>query len=263
MQRISANVLALVLLSGAMIQTPMYQRTPGMIVRYRHQVSVQTDILMGVRRTANASGMKGRFAVRFFPRDSAVANYDSITITLTANGRTQTRPENARTRRLHPLRFPANGKVVHLDAQTGELVDPVEQDFAGFFISLPARPLRVGVAWTDTVRIEAREPQALLTGSATRQYRVTGDTTVLGVKAHVIQFTVTGKAAGSGIAQGSTMSVKVELSETGTAMFAVAQGLLLSRRARGQIRGDYQVTLPSATTMSHVTKYESTGTIIR
>jgi hypothetical protein len=139
----------------------------------------------------------------------------------------------------------------------------LSRQFDDFFITLPTKPLDVGVAWADTVvRARGSRPDSASSSRHIRSYRVARDTMVAGARAAVIALRQVVRVESTSPMPGRPLQMRTYLEgeETGTALFVVTSGRLHSRERRGTLSGELTITGgPQPATIPQ--RYEYTSTL--
>lgn len=182
--------------------------------------------------------------VLLLPGDSARAWYETLQIT--ANSPMgATSPE---TKELigKPFRlgFDARGRVSMLESpplpSSLAGVSDLSHQFDDFFPRLPAAPLRLGLAWSDTVvRADSTADKTTRTRTI-GSFRVERDTTVAGMPAFVISSRQTLHSDSEGSVPGQPVRAKVVLdgNDEGYFVFAARSGRYLGRQRTGNLKGE-------------------------
>jgi hypothetical protein len=118
-------------------------------------------------------------------------------------------------------------------------VTDLSHQFDDFFLRLPAQPLKVGLAWSDTTSQTDSTADRFSRWRRTSDYRVERDTTVGTTPAVVVQMkqkmSVTISAPVPNQAMRSDAQLQGE--EDGYFVFAPTTGRLLARRREGKMEG--------------------------
>jgi hypothetical protein len=133
-------------------------------------------------------------------------------------------------------------------------------EFGDLFLRLPAKPLKVGLTWTDTLTRNDSTAERKANATAISDYKVEKDTVVNGTPALLVRSTqrvnvhvdqpVPGQA---GMRSDATM----EGNTAGFYVYAPKPGRMLARRRTGKLTGD--VNIPAAgMTMKQAIDYTNT-----
>jgi hypothetical protein len=146
-------------------------------------------------------------------------------------------------------------------------ITDLSHQFDDFLITLPREPLRIGVTWQDTVRIDhSGRPSDTQLAVHERSYRVARDTIVDGTPAFLIEvFQRIRLEASSPMPQpGLVARTVLEGNETGFAVVAAADGRLLIRSRTGRLRGQLTVVgTPRPVALNQTHSYTSTLRLAR
>lgn len=104
-----------------------------------------------------------------------------------------------------------------MDPALGQLLDGVPKMLPSFRGSLA-----VGSAWSDTISGKITQQGMDVDRVVTSEYKVLGDTMIAGQKAFTVQRVTATKAAGSGVTQGTAISM--ESTSTGKGAFFITPG---------------------------------------
>jgi hypothetical protein len=119
-------------------------------------------------------------------------------------------------------------------------VTDLSHQFDDFFVRLPAQPLRVGLAWSDTSTRTDSTAEKSMRWRSVVAYRVERDTAVAGVPALVVSMRQQLQSRAEGPVPGQPMRAQTTMtgSEDGFFVFAPRAGRLLARRREGRLAGD-------------------------
>ena len=203
-------------------------------------------------------------AITFGGGDSARAWYESLRLAASSPRGRQAPPTEAALRLPFVLEFDANGRIRTLAAPTFPTafqgVSDLTRQFDDLFIPIPAQPLQVGVAWTDTTTITRANGEVRSTFVRRGTYRVVRDTVVSREPAFVISATQDLESRSSQPVQGLTVTSTLAGRDEGIVVFAKA-GRLLVRQRKGDLRGAITYSGgPSPVRMPQRTQYTNTVT---
>ena len=179
--------------------------------------------------------------------DTARAWFEALSIGLSTPMGDQHPETDAVLRAPYTLRFDDRGRVETLASPTfpPELagVSELSMQFLDFMVRLPARPLRVGLAWSDTLARTSHTGARQMKWRSVARYRVERDTVADGVPAVVVSMKQEIRTSGEGPVPGQEGRASTVLAgtEDGFFVFAPAAGRLIARRRNGQISGDLTV----------------------
>jgi hypothetical protein len=138
-------------------------------------------------------------------------------------------------------------------------VAELTHQFDDFFLRLPAKPLAVGLTWSDSLTRTDSTADKYARWHSLATYRVERDTMVDGVAAVVVSMKQQIDLNGDSPVRNQDMRVHSALagSEDGYFVFAPRTGRLLARRRSGQLGGD--LLLHGANEMAFKQSYEYTS----
>jgi hypothetical protein len=178
------------------------------------------------------------------PGDTARAWYEALTISASGPMGTQRPATDAALRAPFTLRFDDRGRVSLVSAPTFPAtfqgITDLTHQFDDFFPRLPAQPLRVGLAWSDTATRTDSTAEKSMTWRSEASYRVERDTVVDGVSALVVRMTqrLRSRSEGPVPNQPARAETVIAGTEEGYFVFAPRAGRLLGRRREGRLAGD-------------------------
>lgn len=145
-------------------------------------------------------------------------------------------------------------------------VSDLSHQFDDFFMRLPAQPLRVGLAWTDTsARTDTTGGKSIRINTIAN-YRVERDTTVGSEAALYIsmkqQTTMVSDAAVPG--QDMRMQSNMSGGDEGFFLFAPKSGRMLGRQRKGQLSGETVMSgAMGSMTMNQTMSYTSRIDVVK
>lgn len=178
--------------------------------------------------------------------DSAHAWYDRISVAA-MNGMEEHRPDITMVEGdLFVLRFDEKGHVETV--ATPDFPDSLEgitdlrYQFVDFFMPKPPEPLRVGLAWSDTLVIDQSDSEAGASGGIRTavRYRVVADTTMDSVPVFVVEAAGEVEVWTEGPVPGQPgLSMRMALSgpEANTFHIAKSDGRLVARTRSAELEG--------------------------
>lgn len=182
------------------------------------------------------------------PGDTARAWYEALNIGVSSPMGEQ-RPSTTEVLRApFTLSMDARGRVRLISAPafpaSFQAFTDLTRQFDDFFLRLPAQPLRVGLAWSDTTSRSDSTADRIQLNRSIASYRVERDTVVAGVQALVISMKQALSMRARGPVPNQPMSAETVLtgSDDGIVVFAPKEGRMLGRRRTGQMSGDVTMT---------------------
>jgi hypothetical protein len=183
---------------------------------------------------------------------SANAWYESLHLRQDGPGPQQQTPDtDPLLQQPFTLTFPPDGRLAlqtapALPPEIAQMTD-LRRQFDDFFITVPAKPLALGVEWADTASYSRTgRPSETFTAHLVRRYRAVRDTVALGSPAVIIEVTQDIRIEGTSPMEmgGQTLTAGTVLQggETGFAVFSPSTGRLLVRSRRGVLDGHFTVT---------------------
>jgi hypothetical protein len=265
MHTMTRTLAAIALLSFA--ATPVAAQNayapPGDTLRFHETQKASVVITMPQGEVQASLDQEATLAVHRMAGDSAHAWFESLSLVASSPQGEQKPPTDEVLHKPFRLTFDARGRVKVVQAPTfpdalaglGDL----SNEFTDLFLRLPAQPLRIGLAWTDT--LTRADSTADRKGSATliTDYKVEKDTVVSGTPALLVRFTQRAAIRAEGPVPGQPMrsEATMEGNNTGFYVFAPKPGRMLARRRTGKITGD--VNIPAAgMTMKQAIDYTNT-----
>jgi hypothetical protein len=177
------------------------------------------------------------------PGDSARAWFDSLAISAKSPQGEQSPPTDSALKRTFRFGFDARGRVKNVSSPAWPAglqgVTDLSHQFDDFFLRLPAKPLTVGAAWSDTTTLTDSTAEKYSRWVRKANYRVERDTIVGAVPALVISVKQTMGVTLSQPVPGQQMRTDAQLSgeESGFFVFAPKTGRLIGRRQEGKLEG--------------------------
>ena len=249
-----------------------YRFAPGDTLRYDERTNGLVVMEAPQGRREIRSEHDATVAIAFVGGDTARAWYERLRVSSAAPGTPLQEPAtDALLRQPFVLGISPYGQTnlrsaPPLPAAIAGITDLTHQ-FDDFLIALPSEPLRLGLAWADTVRItHSGRPTDTQRAVHERSYRVTRDTVVDGTPAFVIEVLqrIEVQASSPMPQPGLVAETALEGSETGFAVVAAAGGRLLLRSRTGHLTGQLSVTGgPRAMSLPQTHSYTSTLRLVR
>lgn len=236
--------LAALVPAAAHAQAPEYRRAAGDTLRFHEVTSATSEITAPQGVLTLRSENDARIALAPVRGDTVRAWYEALALRATFPGGESVPRTAPLLGRPFVLTLGARGEaetltVPEFPADVAEASDLTHQ-FNDFFVRLPAVALRPGVEWTDTTtRQTPNAAGRTLRTTRIGSYRVRSDTVIGGVRAVVVETRMRNRleASGPSPTPGMQMSTLQEGTETGTFVFAPAEGRLLARRREGSSTG--------------------------
>lgn len=177
--------------------------------------------------------------------DSARAWYDSLSIAATSAAGDQHPATDSALKQPFRLGFDSRGQVKLVQAPkfpaSLEGISDLAHQFDDFFLRLPAKPLAVGLAWSDTTVRSDSTAEKYSRRATTADYRVERDTVVAGTPALVVSMKQHIVINGEGPVPnqaGMRATSQIAGEDVGYFVFAPKPGRLLGRRRTGKLGGD-------------------------
>ena len=177
------------------------------------------------------------------PGDSARAWYDSLAISASGPQGEQRPATDSALKLPFRMELDARGRVKNVKAPTWPAslqgVADLSHQFDDFFLRLPAQPLKVGLAWSDTTTQTDSTGERFSRWVRTADYRVERDTMVGETAALVVRMKQKMNARVAGPVPNQPMRTDAQFSgeEEGYFVFAPKTGRLIARRREGQLEG--------------------------
>jgi len=176
--------------------------------------------------------------------DSARAWYDSLTLVASSPAGEQRPAADSALKRPFRLTFDPRGRVKLVEAPTFpksfEGMTDLSRQFDDFFLRLPAKPLTVGLTWSDSSARTDSTAEKFSRWVTNADYRVDRDTVVGGTPAVVVVMKQHLKINAEGPVPNQPLRATSALdgTEEGFFIFAPKAGRVLARRRTGRLEGD-------------------------
>ena len=212
-------------------------------LRFRETTRMSMTLTMPQGEIPMTMEQSAQLSLVRLPGDSARAWFDSLTIA-GKGPQGEMKPEtDSALKRTFRLELDARGRVKNVSAPQWPAsligVTDLSHQFDDFFLRLPAQPLKVGLAWSDTTALTDSTADRYSRWIRSADYHVLRDTTVDATPALVIgmkqKFGVTISAPIPGQQMRSDAQLHGE--EDGYFVFAPKTGRLLGRRREGKLEG--------------------------
>jgi hypothetical protein len=182
------------------------------------------------------------------PGDSARAWFDSLSIAISGPQGEQRPPTDSALKLPLGFRLDPRGRISNVvppkwPAALQGMADP-SHHFDDFFLRLPAQPMRVGLAWSDTTTITDSTTDRFMRWVRRTDYRVERDTTIGLAKALVVRTKQSMNATVSAPVPNQGMRSDAQLTgdAEGFFVFAPGTGRLVGRRTEGKIEGPVKLS---------------------
>jgi len=212
-------------------------------LRFRDATQLQVRLTMPQGEIPMTVEQRSTISLVRLPGDSARAWFDSLAIT--AKGpQGEMKPEtDSALKRPFRLGLDARGRVKNVTAPQWPValqgVSDLSHQFDDFFLRLPAQPLKLGLAWSDTTSQTDSTADRFSRWRRTSDYRVERDTVVGATPAVVVSVKQKMSATISAPVPNQQMRSDAQLSgeEAGYFVFAPSTGRLIARRREGKMDG--------------------------
>jgi len=249
----AAAALSFVALVPAAAQNT-YAPPGGDTLRFHETQKTSIVITMAQGEVQASADQDATLAVKRFAGDSAHAWFDALSVTTTSPQGEQKPATDAVLHKAFRLNFDSRGRVKVVEAPTlpPELTQAgdLSNEFTDLFLRLPAKPLRIGLTWTDTLTRRDSTADRQVNGTAISDYKVEKDTVVNGTPALLVRITQSTKLHAEGpVPQqpGARTDVTMEGNVTGFYVFAPNPGRMLARRRTGKFAGDVNIAAAGMT----------------
>jgi hypothetical protein len=216
-------------------------------LRFRESTQLRMILTMPQGEMPVNVEQRSTVAVVRMPGDSARGWFDSLAVSVSGPQGEQ-KPATDSALKL-PLRFrlDSRGRVSDVvapkwPASLQGMADP-SHFFDDFFLRLPAQPLKVGLAWSDTTTNTDSTADRFTRWIRRNAYRVERDTIVGTTPAVVVSATQNLSATISAPVPNQGMRSDAQISGEATGFFVFAKsGRLLGRRTQGKLEGPVKVS---------------------
>jgi len=212
-------------------------------LRFRETTQLHMTLTMPQGEVPMTMEQSALISLVRMPGDSARAWFDSLAISAQGPQGEQRPSTDSALKRQFTLGLDTRGRVknVHAPQWPANLqgVTDLSHQFDDFFLRLPAQPLKVGLAWSDTTSRTDSTADRFTRWVRSADYRVERDTTVGTTRALVVRMKQQMHATISAPVPGQQMRSDAQLSgeEDGYFVFAPATGRLIARRREGKMEG--------------------------
>jgi hypothetical protein len=216
-------------------------------MRFRESTQLRMTLTMPQGEMPVNVEQRSMVAVVRMPGDSARGWFDSLSVAVSGPQGEQ-KPATDSALGL-PVRFrlDSRGRVSDVvapkwPASLQGMADP-SHFFDDFFLRLPAQPLKVGLAWSDTTTNTDSTADRFTRWIRRNQYRVERDTTLGTTPAVVVSAKQNLSATISAPVPNQGMRSDAQLTGESTGFFVFAKsGQLLGRRTEGKLEGPVKVS---------------------
>jgi len=216
-------------------------------LRFREATQLRMTLTMPQGEIPITVEQRSKVAVVRMPGDSARGWFDSLSIAVSGPQGEQ-KPATDSALNL-PVRFQldSRGRVSGVvapkwPATLQGMADP-SHFFDDFFLRLPAQPLKVGLAWSDTTTNTDSTAERFTRWIRRNAYRVERDTIVGTTPAVVVSATQNLSATISAPVPNQGMRSDAQMTGESTGFFVFAKsGRLLGRRAEGKLEGPVKLS---------------------
>jgi hypothetical protein len=217
-------------------------------LRFRETTQMRMTLTMPQGEIPMTVEQRSTVALVRMPGDSARAWFDSLSIAIAGPQGEQRPPTDSALKLPLAFRLDARGRVSDVvppkwpESLQG-MADP-SHHFDDFFMRLPAQPLRVGLAWSDTTTITDSTADRFSRWVRRTDYRVERDTTVGTTAALVVRTkqsmsaTVSVPVPNQGMRSDASLSGEAD----GFYVFAPTTGRLVGRRTEGKLEGPVKLS---------------------
>ena len=236
-----ASVLVLACALPAAAQTTY--STSRDTLRFRETTRLQVKLAMPQGEIPMSVEQRATISLVRQPGDSARAWFDSLAISISGPQGEQRPPTDSALNQPFRLGLDTRGRVTNVEAPKWpaslEGVSDLSHQFDDFFLRLPAQPLKVGLAWSDTTTKTDSTSERFTRWTRAADYRVERDTMVGTTPAFVVRMKQKMSARVTAPIPGQPMRSDAQLSgeEDGYFVFAPSTGRLISRRREGKLEG--------------------------
>ena len=212
-------------------------------LRFRETTQLRVKLTMPQGELPMSVEQRATIALVRMPGDSARAWFDSLAISISGPQGDQRPATDSALKQPFRLGLDARGRVNSVDAPRWpaslEGVSDLSHQFDDFFLRLPAQPLKVGLAWSDTTTKTDSTSERFTRWTRAADYRVERDTMVGTTPALVVRMKQKMTARVSAPIPNQPMRSDAQLSgeEDGYFVFAPSTGRLIARRRQGKLEG--------------------------
>jgi len=258
---VAATVISFVAVVPAVAQSTY--APPGDTLRYRETQKTAVNITTPQGEIQVSAEQDATVALRRFAGDSAHAWFESLSLVAQSPQGEQKPPTDSVLRKPFRLTLDARGRAKLVEApmfpEALHAFGDLANEFTDLLLRLPAKPLRIGFAWTDTLTRADSTADRKMNATSISNYKVEKDTVVNGTPALVVSMTQHTSVHAEGPVPnqpGMRTDVTMAGDDQGFYVFAPKPGRMLARRRTGKLAGD--VNIPAAgMTMKQAIDYTS------
>jgi hypothetical protein len=237
---------------------------PGDTVRYRWGAKINVIISTPQGEIPVNAEQSGVVAMTRMPHDSALVWFESLAISASTPAGEQ-KPSTAElVGKPYRVAFSPRGRISLGEAPAIppelEGMGDLRHAFDDFFLRLPAKPLAVGLAWSDTVTRSDSSADRWMRVGAVSEYRVERDTVVNGVPAVVVAMKEHVDIQADNPVPNAPARGRTTLAgtDTGYFVFAPKAGRVIGRRHEGHFTGAMVMGAPASMEMKQVIDISTT-----
>ena len=236
---VSTALLAYTLPAGAQTTYASTRDT----LRFRETTQFRMTLTMPQGEMPISMELNATMSVVRLSGDSARAWFDSLALSATGPQGEQRPATDSALKRPFRFSLDSRGRVTNVSAPTWPAslqgVTDLSHQFDDFFLRLPAQPLKVGLAWSDTTTLTDSTADRYSRWVRATDYHVLRDTTVDSTPALVIGVKQKLGVKISAPIPGQQMRSDAQLNgeENGYFVFAPKTGRLIGRRREGKLDG--------------------------
>lgn len=267
-RRLVALALPLLFVTSVSAAAQSTYAPPGDTLRY-HEATKTSVIVSTPQGEIPVTGeQEATVALVRLPGDSARAWFEALKLFVSTPQGEQRPTTDEALKKPYRLTFDARGRVGLVEAPKfpdafagmGDLA----HEFNDFFLRLPAKPLRVGLTWTDTLDRSDSTAERSVRMTSVAEYKVEKDTVVEGTPALVVRMKQRLRVHAEGPVpnQPARSEAAFEGGDDGYFVFAPKSGRVLARRRTGQLSGDVNIAA-AGVTMKQALNYTSTVDAVR
>jgi hypothetical protein len=217
-------------------------------LRFRESTKLQMTLTTPQGEIPMTMELRSAIALARTSGDTARAWFDSLAISASGPQGEQRFATDSALKLPFRLGLDGRGRVKTLSApewpSSLQGVTNLSHQFDDFFLRLPAQPLKVGLAWSDTTTLTDSTADRYARWVRRSDYRVERDTMVGATAALVVSVKQQVSARVAGPVPNQPMRTEAQLSgeESGYFVFAPKTGQLLARRREGKMQGPVKAT---------------------
>ena len=212
-------------------------------LRFRETTQLRVKLAMPQGEIPMTVEQRATIVLVRLPGDSARAWFDSLAILINGPQGEQRPATDSALQQPFRLGLDARGRVTNVEAPKWPAsldgVSDLSHQFDDFFLRLPAQPLKVGLAWSDTTTKTDSTAERFTRWVRAADYRVERDTTVGTTPALLVHMKQKMSARVAAPIPNQPMRSDAQLTgeEDGWFVFAPSTGRLLARRREGKLEG--------------------------